>query len=316
MDALFGILGVLLLLVSIIFMVVFGILLAVKKNEDKKNYKRKFKNSTISFVVSIVLIVIAASLSPSDNNSDKKDTSSSNKVEEKKEKKPVAYTYDKAETKADKTGAFLVNIEVKDGYTPEIIEGENVTLKKKDDHHYLLSGTVDQKEQSATYKLSFTANDDKQTKDLTIDNALAKKAYVQKQMAEAKKKAQEKAAAAKKKEKETALKNENTLTYGMLNKSQDKYVGEPYHITKGRVMQAMEDNGKTTLLVQLTNKGYGIWDDIIAVYYPNTTDAVDNDFVEIWGTLGQKWNYTTKIGGSNSVPTMKADTIKVIGHSK
>ncbi|RIJ62909.1 MULTISPECIES: hypothetical protein [unclassified Rummeliibacillus] len=305
MDALFGVVGVLLLVVSIISVVIFGLLLAVKKNNSKKNYKRKLRNSSILFVISIVLIIIAGSLSPSENSSSKKDETTSSKTVEKKEKKSVAYTYDKAETKADRNGDFLVKIEVKDGYTPEIVKGANVTLKKKDDHHYLLSGTVDKKEQSATYKLSFTANDDQQTMNLTIDNALAKKAYVQKQIAEAKKKV-----------KETALKNENTLSYGMLNKSQDKYVGKPYHITKGHVMQAMEDNGKTTLLVQLTDKGYGIWDDIIAVYYPNTTDAVDSDFVEIWGTLGQKWNYTTKIGGSNSVPTMKADTIKVIGHSK
>ena len=46
-------------------------------------------------------------------------------------------------------------------------------------------------------------------------------------------------------------------------------------------MQAMEENGETTLLVEVTDKGYGFWDDIIAVYYPDSTDAIDDDFVEI-----------------------------------
>ena len=200
----------------------------LKKNDGTKKYKRKLKNSAILIVVSIVLIIIGVSLPSSDENSGKKETASTHsKTVEKKEKKPVAYTYDKAETKADKKGAFSVNIEVKDGYTPKIINSENVSLKKKDDNNYLLSGTVDKNEQTATYKLIFTASDDKQTKDLTIDNALAKEAYVQKQVEEAEK-GKKKKAAAKQKAKETALKNETALSYGMLNKSQDKYLGEPY----------------------------------------------------------------------------------------
>lgn len=314
MDALFGLLGVLLLLASLVSIVIFGILSAIRKNDNTKNYKGKLKNSAILFVVSIVLIIIGVNLPSGDDSGKKETASTSNKSEVKKEKKPVAYSYDKADIKANKKGGFAVAIEVKDGYTPEITDGENATLKKNDDTHYILSGAVDKNEQTATYNLSFTSTDDKQTKKLTIDNAIAKEAYVQKQIAQAEKKEKAKKAAAKKKIKTTALNNENKLSYGMLNKSQDKYVGEPYHITKGHVMQAMEDNGETTLLVEVSNKGYGLWDDIIAVYYPKSTDAIDDDFVEIWGTLGEKWDYTTKIGGSNSVPTLQADSIKVIGH--
>lgn len=106
-----------------------------------------------------------------------------------------------------------------------------------------------------------------------------------------------------------ALKNEKNISYKMLSKS-DKYSGEPYHITKGKIMQAQEDDGYTVLLVEVTEDD-GYWDDLIMISYDGETDAVDDDFVEVTGTIGDKETYETKIG-QNTVPTMTAEKIKII----
>lgn len=310
MGAILALLGVLLLLVSVVSLIILGFKKLVRKGE-RNNGVLKFKNIILAFVASIVLIIVGGALSPEEENNNKANGSNESTKKEKKDEKPL-YSFDSNETKADKDGKFKVVINVEDGVTPSLKEATNVSLKKESDKKYILNGIANKNEQTETYSVEFKSANKTQQAAITIDNALAKDAYVQKQIAEKEKKEKEAKAAAEKKEKDLALTNEKNISYGMLNKSKDKYVGKPYHITKGYVMQAMEEDGKTTLLVQVTNKGYGFWDDIIAVYYPKSTDAVDEDFVEVWGTIGEKWDYTTKIGGTNSVPTIQAESVKLI----
>lgn len=302
MDIFLGIIVVLLLLFSIFGSLVFTILLLVNRKNDEKFKKqiKKLKIAGVSFVVSIILLFIIGSMNGED--SDNTTSNSASNTTKKEEKKPAAFSYDDS-IEADKKGTFKLPIKVTDGYTPKITDGDSAKLKKKNSNNYILTGKIDEKEDSGMYYLDFVSNDDKQEEIIFVENTKANGSYKKEQKA-----------VAKQKERNKALQNENKLSYGMLLKTQDRYAGEPYHITKGHVMQAMEEDGETTLLVQITNKGYGFWDDIIAVYYPNTTDAIDDDFVEIWGTLGEKLDYDTQIGGSNSVPSMAADSIKVIGH--
>lgn len=318
MDIFLGIIAVILLLFSIFGSLVFVILLLVNRKDDEKFHKliKKLKIAGLSFVASIILLFIVGSM-----NGDDSDTSNSTSNAVKKtEKKPVAYSYDESQAIANKNGDFKLNIELKNGYTAKTDE-DGVTLKNDDDSHVTLTGTVPKSDSHQEYAIIFTKGNDSQKEMIDIDNETAFTAYQEKQeaiekkkKAEAEKKEKARKAAAKQKERNNALQNENKLSYGMLLKTKDRYAGEPYHITKGHVMQAMEDDGETTLLVEITDNGYGFWDDIIAVYYPGTTDAIDDDFVEIWGTLGEKFDYDTQIGGSNSVPSMKAKTIKVTGH--
>ncbi len=42
------------------------------------------------------------------------------------------------------------------------------------------------------------------------------------------------------------------------------------------------------------------------IYYPDTTDAVKDDYVTINGVLGDREDYDTQAGGSNTVPTLVA----------
>lgn len=223
------------------------------------------------------------------------------------EELPVALNYKESEAKMDENGKYKIEITVNEGYKAKIDSDEdnNASLSNKGSNTYILSGSFKSKEESEDVHLFVEAANDSQDHYVTIDNSAV--------LAKVKEQSKQEA---KELTKKLALENEVELTYGKLNKSQSKYAGLPYHITKGHVMQAQEDDaGNTTLLVELTDKGYGFWDDIIAVYYEGNTDAVDSDFVEVWGTLGEKWDYTTKIGGSNSVPTMEAESIEVIGHN-
>ncbi|MCH5462746.1 zinc ribbon domain-containing protein [Lactobacillus sp. LC28-10] len=101
---------------------------------------------------------------------------------------------------------------------------------------------------------------------------------------------------------------ENTYSYGELLKSDD-YNGESYNITNAQVLQASEDDGATTLLVYTDEYA----DDIFKVYYPDTTDAVEDDYVTIKGVLGSREDYDTQSGGSNTVPTIVAQDVSVTG---
>lgn len=99
----------------------------------------------------------------------------------------------------------------------------------------------------------------------------------------------------------------NTATYGELIKSDD-HAGESYNIDNGEVLQADESDGATTLLVYTSD-----YDDIIKVYYADTTKAVEDDYVNVKGVLGKREDYDTQSGGTNTVPTIVAQSITVTG---
>lgn len=97
-----------------------------------------------------------------------------------------------------------------------------------------------------------------------------------------------------------------TYRYGELVKSND-HAGEPY-VIKAQVLQAQEDSGYTTLLVYTNDDP----DELYAVYYDGKTSAIEDDYVYIKGLLGKLYSYDTQIGGSNTVPTIGAKSIKVV----
>lgn len=100
----------------------------------------------------------------------------------------------------------------------------------------------------------------------------------------------------------------NNYSYGELLKSDD-YKGESYNITNAQVLQADEDDGATQLLVYTDEYA----DEIFTVYYPDTTEAVKDDYVTVKGVLGSRENYDTQSGGSNTVPTIVAQDVTVTG---
>lgn len=111
----------------------------------------------------------------------------------------------------------------------------------------------------------------------------------------------------------TAESNSTNISYGELTKS-DKHSGEPYYIGTGKIFQIEEENGKTFALVKITRDQYGYYDDIVAVSYNGTTNAVEDDLVKVYGKLGSRYTYETRMGSSNEVPYMYADSIEVVGN--
>jgi hypothetical protein len=100
----------------------------------------------------------------------------------------------------------------------------------------------------------------------------------------------------------------NNYSYGELLKSDD-YKGESYNITNAQVLQANESGSATELLVYTDDYA----DEIFTVYYPDTTEAVKDDYVIVKGVLGGREEYDTQSGGSNTVPTIVAQDVSVTG---
>ncbi|MBC1605702.1 hypothetical protein HCJ39_13355 [Listeria rocourtiae] len=111
-------------------------------------------------------------------------------------------------------------------------------------------------------------------------------------------------------EKINAQANTSKITFNMLNKNADKYVYESYYI-KGKVIQAIENDGTTLLRVDMTKTEYG-WEDTVAVIYDNVTDAVEDDIVEVYGIIHGNYSYDTTIGGSATIPGITATSITVV----
>lgn len=246
----------------------------------------------------------AAANLANDAENDLEDDYEENVEEDTEETFPVAFSYDDKEAKADASGKYNFSIKVKKGYTASVDSNKdnNASITKGEGGTFSLQGTIKKQKKNANVTVTFTSKNDEQYKAIEVSN----KAAVEKAKAED-------AALWDK----MARENEIELTYGKLVKTKSLYATLPYHITKGKVMQAQEnDEGDTTLLVQLTVDEFGFWDDIIAIYVDGYTDAVDDDFVEVTGTLGERWDYETAIGGTNSVPSLKAEKIDVIGHDK
>lgn len=110
--------------------------------------------------------------------------------------------------------------------------------------------------------------------------------------------------------KTTAKNNASEISYNMLKKNADTYMGKPYY-AKGEVIQAIEDGGTTLLRVNITQGDY-VWDDTVAVIYDGITDAVEDDIIEVYGTIYGNYSYDTTIGGSATIPGITASSITVV----
>ncbi|MCM3317190.1 hypothetical protein M3603_11085 [Rummeliibacillus stabekisii] len=241
------------------------------------------------FIYLILIIIGISACTAIFGDKKSKGDSKSKKARETK----LVYSYDEDRAIANKSGAFTIPLKLENGYKAKLTD-TNVKIKKESNSNYTLSGKISKEKPKASYKIVLVNGKDKKIATIKVSNKKANVAYKKEQV------------------RAEALKNEEEFPYGMLNKSQKGYKGKPYHITKGHVMQAIEVNGKTFLLVEITNKGYGYYEDIIAVNFDKKTDAIEGDLIEVYGTLKEKFDYDTQIGGSNSVPAMIADSVKVI----
>ncbi|AWX32051.1 zinc ribbon domain-containing protein [Methanosphaera sp. BMS] len=90
------------------------------------------------------------------------------------------------------------------------------------------------------------------------------------------------------------------INYKELNKNPDKYYGDNIKL-RGRIMQISEGNSGGNYLLMYVNDQY---DQLAYVEYYNDTNFVEDDWVTVYGVCGGSYSYTTKIGGSNTVPSV------------
>lgn len=102
-----------------------------------------------------------------------------------------------------------------------------------------------------------------------------------------------------------------TASYGELIKS-DNYTGKPYQITNAHVMQANEEDGQTALLAYINDDSSKLF----LIRLDGKTAAVEDDLINVSGKLDDRTDYDTQIGGSNTVPTIDAKKVTVVGHSE
>ncbi len=104
-----------------------------------------------------------------------------------------------------------------------------------------------------------------------------------------------------------------TMTFGQMS-SPDAPQGTC--ITgQAQVFQFDSNTGPTSMLIDVTNDGYGFWSDAVELELPSAAvgeGIVENDVIEYWGTLSGTDTYQTTAGGTNTVPVIHAAYVDVV----
>lgn len=95
-----------------------------------------------------------------------------------------------------------------------------------------------------------------------------------------------------------------SIPYGQLVKNPSKYEGE-HVVYEGQIAEVQEDSGVGIMRLNVTNDGYGFWDDDVWVDYEGEIDSAEDDVVTIYGTVTGEKSYDTEIGGSRSIPQIE-----------
>lgn len=99
--------------------------------------------------------------------------------------------------------------------------------------------------------------------------------------------------------------------FANLNKNPDSFKGTKVRY-RGKVVQALESAGTTELRVDITNSGYGFWTDTIYVTMSGTTPAVTDSIVDVYGTVGGSYTYTSQANYKITLPLINAQYVDVV----
>lgn len=91
------------------------------------------------------------------------------------------------------------------------------------------------------------------------------------------------------------------VDYNQLNKNPDKYGGEYLKFT-GKIIQISESDTGGMMRVALDD----YYSDVIYVPYFISTDFVEDDYVTVYGVCEGDYTYTSTIGASITVPSVRA----------
>jgi hypothetical protein len=81
------------------------------------------------------------------------------------------------------------------------------------------------------------------------------------------------------------------------------------------VFQYDTNTGLSSMLVDVNNEGYGVWDGTVKLNLANNrlgNNVYQQDIVEFWGTVQGSDTYTTEIGGTNTVPVIEVQYMTLV----
>lgn len=94
-----------------------------------------------------------------------------------------------------------------------------------------------------------------------------------------------------------------SIPYEQLKKDPDGIIGTVVTY-KGEIFQYDSRTTTASMIISVTNKGYGIWSDEIHLLLDPSlgANADENDLIQIWGTITGSFSYDTAMGGTNTIP--------------
>jgi hypothetical protein len=76
---------------------------------------------------------------------------------------------------------------------------------------------------------------------------------------------------------------------------------------QAQIFQYDSNTGTTTMLVDVSNDGYGDWSDLVQLILPQSVVAqnfIENDVIQFWGPTTTPDTYTTENNGTNTIPAV------------
>lgn len=105
------------------------------------------------------------------------------------------------------------------------------------------------------------------------------------------------------------------IDYQQLLKNPEKYKGE-WHYFKGKILQIMESGSgsfaTTEIRLGVTNKGYGIYDDVVYITYKGETSFVVDNMIHAWGKTTGSYCYTSQAGWEICVPGLDGELLQKV----
>ena len=103
------------------------------------------------------------------------------------------------------------------------------------------------------------------------------------------------------------------ISYDELARNGNNYVLTPITFT-GKIVQVVEEDGYATYRINVTNKGYGFWDDTIIIgYYPKEGESrfLEDDIVTVYGDCLGLYTYESTMGKSVTIPSALAQFMEL-----
>lgn len=103
------------------------------------------------------------------------------------------------------------------------------------------------------------------------------------------------------------------IPYNDIARNPEKFKAQNAYFL-GKVVQVNQDKKNVTLRVEVTRGKNDLWNDVVWVNYtiPEGQDRIlDNDIIQIWGTIKGLQTYTAVLGNKISIPELDAKYISI-----